>query len=400
LLSRHGVKVLLCHNFYRQRGGEDESVEDEAKILERHGHEVLRYTRESAEAGSLGLWNLARVSVWNRRTYDDVRALIARERPDVIHCTNIVPLISPSVYDAADAEGVAIVQALRNYRYICPGALLLRDGRVCEACVHKTVPWPAIMHGCYQDSRLFTAGLTATFMLNRARHGWTGKIDMYFAPSDFTRRKYMEAGLPAERIAIKPNWIDPDPGPGTGSAGYAVFVGRLSPEKGVDTLLDAWRLLTDDLRLVIVGDGPLAGHVAEAAAADSRIEWIGLQPKAEVLRRVGDAVCLVMPSLTYETFGRTIVEAFSRGTPAVVSGTGAMAELVDSGVTGYHARPGDPRDLADAVARMFARTPDERARMREAARQQYLQKFTGGLTHGRLMDIYGRAREFRRARAA
>ena len=394
------MKVLLCHNFYRHRGGEDDSVDDEAHILETHGHEVVRYSRHSSELEAVSSWQLARASLWSRQTYDEVRELIARERPDVVHCTNIVPLISPSVYDAAHDEGIAIVQAVRNYRFMCPGGLLLRDGHVCEACLRKTVAWPAVVHGCYQNSRLYSAGITATLAMHRARNGWTGKIDMYFAPSDFTRRKYIEAGLPPERIAVNPNWMHPDPGPGTGSGGYVVFVGRLSHEKGIDTLLSAWAQLRDRVELHLVGDGPLADTVKRAAATDPRIIWRGHQPKPEVLRIVGDAACLVLPSITYETFGRTIVEAFSRGTPVVVSGTGAMAELVEPGRTGLHARAGDPVDLAGSIARVLLVSSAERSRMRAAARQEYVDKFTGGLIHERLLEIYARAREFRMARAA
>jgi glycosyltransferase involved in cell wall biosynthesis len=361
---------------------------------------VVRYSRRSAEITGISRWDLARDSIWSRRTYDEVRALIARERPDVLHSTNIIPLISPSVYDAGHAEGVAIVQALRNYRQICPGALLLRNGRVCEQCLHKTVAWPAVVHGCYQNSPIFSAAATASQALHRVRHGWNGRVDMYFAPSEFTRRKYIEAGLPADRIGVSPNWLHPDPGPGSGAGGYAVFVGRLSHEKGLDTLLSAWTRVQGDVRLVIVGDGPLAGTVTAAASVDSRIDWRGHQPKPEVLRIVGEATCLVMPSITYETFGRTIVEAFSRGTPAVVSGMGPMAELVQKGRTGFHIRVGDPENLAEQVQRIFQLGPAEQRRMREAARRDYLEQFTGAQTYAMLMQIYERAREFRRARAA
>jgi glycosyltransferase involved in cell wall biosynthesis len=398
LLDRRGVKVLLCHNFYQQRGGEDESVEDEAALLLSYGHEVVWYRRDGSELDRFNAFQLARASLWNRQTYDEVRALIARERPDVVHCTNTVPLISPSVYDAAHDEGTAVVQGLRNYRFVCPGGLLLRNGRVCESCLDKRVAWPAVVHGCYRDSRVFSAGMAATLAIHRARNGWTRNIDMYFAPSEFTRSKYVQAGLPADRIGVSPHWIHPDPGAGTGEGGFVVFVGRLSKEKGIETLLEAWKQVRSDARLRIVGDGPLAGAVTAAAAADPRIEWVGRQTHAEVLEIVGEALCLVLPSITYETFGRTIGEAFSRGTPVVVSGSGAMAELVDDGRTGYHAAPGDARDLTQKIGRMLGQPPDARARMRDAARQEYLRRFTAAPNYDRLIEIYERARDFRRAR--
>lgn len=394
------MKVLLCHNFYQQAGGEDESFADEARVLESHGHEVLRYTRESAAIGGMRPWTVARAAVWNRDTYAEVRELIARERPDVVHCTNIFPLISPAVYGAAHHERVAVVQALRNYRFICPGALLFRDGGVCEACLHKRVAWPAVVHGCYRDSRLFSAALMTILAVHRARDGWAGNIDMYFAPSHFTRRKYVEAGLPADRIAVSPNFVHPDPGLGGGSGDYAVFVGRLSHEKGLETLLAAWRHASPHARLLIVGDGPEAEKVKEAVARGPRVEWLGRQPSPEVLRLIGEAACLIMPSVTYETFGRTIVEAFSRGTPVVVSGIGAMAELVEDGRTGFHARAGDAADLADKIGRILSLSAHDRQRMRDAARQEYLQKYTAGSSYERLMGVYAQAREFRRARTS
>jgi len=392
------VKVLLCHNYYQQPGGEDESFADEGRILEGRGHEVLRYTRHNAAIEGLGRWELAKSSVWNRQTYEELRELIARERPDVVHCTNIFPLISPAVYDAADQAGVAVVQALRNYRLMCPNALFFRDGRVCEDCLGKPIPWPAVAHTCYQHSRVVSAGTVAMLTMHRARRVWTRKVDLYFAPSEFTRRKYVEAGLPADRIAVKPNCVDPDPGPGEGKGGYVVFVGRLSREKGVETLLEAWEKLSLDAGLRVVGDGPLADDVMRAAARDRRIEWLGRQPMREVLRIVGDAACLVMPSLWYETFGRAIVEAFSRGTPVVVSGLGAMAELVDDGRTGFHARPGDAADLAAKLERILV-DGEARARMRVAAREEYLRKFTADPNHDRLMEIYELARKLRRERS-
>lgn len=393
------MKILLCHNFYQQQGGEDESFADEGRILESHGHDVLRYTRHNAAIEGLDRWQLARSSLWNRQTYDDLRSLIARERPDVMHCTNIFPLISPAAYDAADEAGVPVVQALRNYRLLCPNALFFREGRVCEDCLGKTVPWPGIAHACYQHSRLVSSGTVAMLTVHRARRVWTRKVDLYFAPSEFTRQKYVEGGFPAERIAVKPNCVDPDPGPGEGSGGHVVFVGRLSREKGVETLLAAWQRMSSDVRLRIVGDGPLADDVLRAATRDPRIEWMRRQPMREVLRVVGDAACLVMPSLWYETFGRAIVEAFSRGTPVIVSGLGAMAELVEDGVTGYHARPGDPDDLAAKVERMLSQ-PVERQRMRKAAREEYLRKFTAAPNHDRLMEIYDHARALRQACSA
>jgi len=384
------MKILLCHNHYRQPGGEDQSFAAEARLLESHGHDLLRFTLSNDTIQRMSYWDVSRCTVWNRQVYRRLRALIRRERPQVMHCTNTFPLISPAAYYAARAEGVAVVQSLRNYRLLCPNALFLRSGRICEDCLGKAVAWPGVLHGCYRQNRPATAVVAAMLAIHRAMKTWTRTVSLYFTPTEFARQKCIEGGLPAEQIAVKPNFVHPDPTPGAGRGGYAVFVGRLSGEKGIDTLLAAWSRLPEAVGLKIVGDGPLANRVRRAAADDARIEWLGRRPPAEVLSIVGDALCLVMPSVWYETFGRTIIEAFAKGTPVVASRLGAMAELVDHGRTGLHVEPGDPGELALKVRQLLA-SPLERAAMGAAARQEYERKFTAEPNYHMLMTIYEQA---------
>ncbi len=384
------MKILLCHNYYQQRGGEDECFEEEARLLEARGHAVVRFTRHNGAVDAMGRGEVARKTLWNGESYASLKGLIRRERPAVLHCVNTFPLISPSAYYAARAEGVAVVQELHNYRLLCPNALLLRDGKVCEDCVGKGVPWPAVAHGCYRGSRAASAVVAGLLTAHRALRTWTRAVDVYTAPTEFTRRKLIAGGLPAGRIVVRPNCVDPDPGPGTGRGGHVVFAGRLSPEKGVDTLLAAWQRLPSPVRLKVFGDGPMADAVRLAAARDARIEWLGRRPLPEVLDAVGEAACLVLPSVTYETFGRTIVEGFAKGTPAVVSDRGAMAELVDPGRTGLRFRPGDADDLARSVRELLA-DPAALAAMRRAARAEYESKYTAESNYRALMDVYERA---------
>ena len=225
---------------------------------------------------------------------------------------------------------------------------------------------------------------------HRALRTWDRAVDLYFTPSEFARRKFIQAGMAGDRIAVKPNFVAPDPGPGTGQGGYAVFVGRLSSEKGVDTLMEAWARLRGPIRLKVVGDGPLGATVRAACGHDARIEWLGRRSPEEVLSIIGEAACLVMPSTWYETFGRTVIEAFSRGTPVVASRLGALAELVDDGQTGLLFAPGDSADLAGKVARLLA-DPARLERMREAARREYEQKYTAEINYHVLLVLYGRA---------
>jgi glycosyltransferase involved in cell wall biosynthesis len=384
------MKVLLCHNHYQLPGGEDECFRDEGRLLEAMGHEVIRFVRHNDEIDGMGRLEVARKTLWNQDTYERLRTLMKRERPAVMHCTNTFPLISPAAYYAARAENVAVVQALHNYRLLCPAALFLRDGRACEDCLGKSVPWPAVRHGCYRGSRAASLVVTALIATHRATRTWTRMVDAFYTPSRFTRGKYVEGGFPKDRIAVVPSFVDPDPGPGEGRGGYAAFVGRLTPEKGVATLLEAWSRLKAPASLKIIGDGPLGEEVKRSAESDPRIEWLGRRPRGEVLAALADAACLVAPSLTYETFGRTIIEAFAGGTPAVVADQGAMAELVDPGRTGLRFRPGDAADLAAKLEGLFARR-DELAAMRPAARREYETGFTASAVMPRLLDVYDRA---------
>ncbi len=385
------MKILLCHNHYQQPGGEDQSFAAEAWLLQSQGHEVLRYELHNDAIHDMKSWEVARRTIWNGDSYRELRALIRQERPQIMHCTNTFPLISPAAYYAARREGVAVVQSLRNYRLLCPNAYFLREGGVCEACLNKTFAWPGVQHGCYRESRAATAVVAAMQTVHRLAGTWRRAVDLYFTPSEFTRQKYLAAGFAPERIAVKPNFVHPAPTPGSGAGGYAVFVGRLSPEKGIDALLAAWQQVGARLPLKIVGDGPLAPQVQSAAAASPGLEYLGRRTPAEVLEIVGHAACLVMPSLWYETFGRTIVEAFAKGTPALVSRLGAMAELVDPGRTGLHLEPGDPLDLAAKVD-LFLQMPDPlRRAMRVAARQEFEQRYTATANYDMLLALYRKA---------
>jgi glycosyltransferase involved in cell wall biosynthesis len=224
---------------------------------------------------------------------------------------------------------------------------------------------------------------------HRAIGTWNRSVDAYIALSEFSRRKFVEAGLPESRITVKPNFLLPDPGVGTGAGGYAVFVGRLSAEKGIDTLLEAWRQLEGILPLKIVGDGPLSGMAKDASATSETIEWLGALPPESVHSVIGEAKALVLPSRCYETFGRVIIEAFAKGTPAIVSKFGSMAELVEDGHTGLHFKAGDATDLA-VKARQLVSAPFKLAQMRHAARRTFEQKFTAGSNYDALMAIYAR----------
>ena len=343
------MKILQCHNFYQQPGGEDQVFHDEAHLLRSHGHEVIQFTRHNDAIRDMPSWQLAVRTVWNRQTLAELGETIRRERPALVHFTNTFPLLSPSAYFAARREGVKVVQSLHNYRLLCPNALFLRDGKACEACLGKLLAWPSVRHACYRNDRKATAAVAGMLAFHRALGTWNRAVDLYLALTEFGKRKFIQGGLPADKIAVKPNFAPSDPGPGKGIGGYAIFVGRLSAEKGIETLLASWTKSPPDLPLMIVGEGPLADRVREAMAVNPRIQWLGQQPSQHVIELIGAAMMLVLPSITYEGFPKTIVEAFSRGTPVVASNFGAMSELVDPNRTGLLFAPGDSKALSESV---------------------------------------------------
>jgi len=381
------MKLLLCHNYYQKPGGEDQVFAAEGRLLRSRGHHVVEYTKHNDAIKRMGRWEAAKKTVWNGKVYGELRELIRSERPDILHATNIFPLISPAAYAAARDEGVPVVQSLHNYRLICPKALLMRDGRACESCLGKRFAWPAVVHACYRGSRTATAVVATMLAVHRRRGTWTQSVDRYIALTEFARKKLIEAGLPAKTITVKPNFLPEDPGPGEGFGGYAIYVGRLSAEKGVDVLLDAWSQMQGDIPLRIVGDGPLAETVRSAAADDSRIRWLGQEPHDEVLDLIGDARFLVFPSTCFETFGLSTVEAFAKGTPVVASRLGAMQELVSNGHTGLHFRPGDADDLAAKVNRLW-NDGGVLGRMRLHARDEFEAKYTADANYEMLLSIY------------
>ncbi len=382
------MRLLLAHNYYQLRGGEAEIFETEAGLLQSHGHRVIRYTVHNDAIDDMGRLEAARATLWNRQVYDALRRLLRAERPDVAHFHNTFPLISPAAYYAARAENVPVVQTIHNYRLLCPKAQFFREGRVCEDCLGRSVALPGIVHGCYRDSRAASAVVAAMLALHRARRTWSKMVDVYvLAMTEFAREKFVEGGFPAEKLVVKPNFVYPDPGTGTGRGGYALFVGRLSEEKGIRTMLAAWERLDGQIPLHVVGDGPLAATVEAAAGRRAEITWLGRQPSEEVYRQMGEAACLIFPSVWYEGLPRTIVESFARGTPVIASNLGAMSSLIDPDRTGLHFEAGNAEDLAARV-RWWLAHPEAHGAMREAARAAYEHHFTAEANYRQLMQIY------------
>jgi glycosyltransferase involved in cell wall biosynthesis len=293
----------------------------------------------------------------------------------VVHIHNFFPRISPSIYYACRREGVPVVQTLHNYRLLCAGAELYRDGKVCEECLDHGV-LRGVRYGCYQGSKLGTAVLTLMVDVHRRAHTWSNMVDCYIALTEFSRSKLISGGLPADRIRVKPNFVLPDPGPKTGRGDYALFVGRLVKSKGVPALLEAWKELSA-IPLHIVGDGPCREQIETEQKAGTlpSVTYRGRLPRAETLAAMKNARFLVFPSEWYEGFPVTIAEAFACGVPVVGSRLGAMQEIIADGVTGLHFQAGDLQDMRRKMQWAWEH-PAEIQEMGRRARQEFEQKYT------------------------
>jgi glycosyltransferase involved in cell wall biosynthesis len=392
------MKLLLLHNYYQQPGGEDVVFEGEGKLLEEHGHIVLRYTVHNETVRLVPQLTLARNTIWNPVVYREVQGLLSRERPDIMHVHNTFPVLSPAVYYAARAAAVPVVQTLHNYRLLCPAATFYRAGQVCEDCLHARAPTASIQHRCYRGSRPASAAVAAMLTVHRALGTWTGAVDLFIALSDFARDKLTEGGLPATKIIVKPNFTA-DPGIPAARGEYALFVGRLADEKGIHTLLKAWETLGAVLPLKVIGDGPRAEAVEIASRTRAGLEWLGRQTSADVVAAMAGARFLVFPSVWYEAFPLTIIEAYAVGVPVIASALGTMTSLVKHRHTGLHFRPGDAADLIDQV-RWAMSHPDAMAAMGRQARREYEAHYTPERNHELLMGAYELARRFRRQSSA
>ena len=249
------MRILLCHNRYQHAGGEDRVFEDEGALLEKHGHQVFRFTISNDSIVNLNRVELVTKTFWNKAIASELKEIISRDRPGIVHFTNTFPLISPAAYSVAKDHAVGVIQSIHNYRMLCPKAQFVRNGQVCEKCLGKRFAWPAIYHACYRESRQATAVVAAMTSFHRARNTWNRFVDRFIAPTQFVKDKHVEGGFDATQIDVKPNFVFPDPGSVQGEGDYVVFAGRLSAEKGVDTLLESWCSVENSGRWPAQGNG-------------------------------------------------------------------------------------------------------------------------------------------------
>lgn len=394
------MKVLLAHNFYQSSSpsGEDVVYRNEAELLKSRAVEVVSYERHNDDiSGTFGKIEATFSMVWSKKTYHEVTALINKEKPDLAHFHNIWYLISPSAYYACRDAGVPVVQTLHNFRIFCANGLLLRDGKVCNDCLGRP-PWRGVLHGCFRGSRFSSLPVAITEAFHQFRRTWTDRVDAYIALTDFGRNKLIECGLPGEKIFVKPNFLQEPANSINTSRDYAVFIGRLSQEKGVDVLIDSLKSLESSnprslkpFSLKVIGDGPLR-HCLEEKVRDQglkqTVDFLGKRPHVECMQLLREARFLIVPSICYENFPLTIVEAFACGKPVLASSHGAMGAIVEHEKTGLLFPAGDSRKLAETLSIMMS-DADLCVRMGRNARLEYENRYTAQYNFEHLMKIYG-----------
>jgi glycosyltransferase involved in cell wall biosynthesis len=390
------MKILLVHNFYQSSSpsGEDAVFRNEVELLKKNGIDVITYEKHNDEIKDYGLWgkvHLAFQNIWSQKTYQDIKDLIKKEKPDIAHFHNIWYLISPSAYSAYKHAGVPVVQTLHNFRMFCVNGLLLRDEKVCEECIGH-LPWRGVKYGCYSNSRLYSLPIALTEGIHSIAGTWKDNIDAYIALTEFGKKKFVQCGLPEEKIFVKPNFLSDPPEPSFTHRDYIIYLGRLSREKGLSILIDSAKTLDSSavpLKFKIVGDGPIMKEMKDKVKAEkiSGIEFTGRKRFHECMDLLKDARFMIMPAVCYENFPMAIREAFACGKPVIASNLGAMAELVDEGKTGLLFEPGNSEDLAAKISWML-KNEDACIAMGKNARKEFEEKYTAEKNFQILMGIY------------
>jgi glycosyltransferase involved in cell wall biosynthesis len=382
------MKVLVVHNRYQQRGGEDAVVDAETRLLAANGVEVQRFdadndaiqsvvTKIQVSLGQFGLPTAAQARF---------RRALSAFRPSVVHVHNWFPTLSPSLFNICYRENVPVVHTLHNYRLLCVNATLFRDGHVCEDCVGTTLRTPGVLHSCYRGSTAGSAVATGGMLTHWSLGTWNRSIDRFVALTEFARQKLIEGGLPSDKVIVKPNFVDPDPGPGEGRGGYFLFVGRLTEEKGIRVLLDCWKDGQDLPTLKIAGTGPLENEVRAAVGTMPNVEWLGARSSEEVLGLMADASALLCPSQWYEGMPRVVIESLAVGTPIIASSIGCYPEMIVDGETGALFHTGDAVALRSRLRDLLQ--GNSLTSMRTNARRCFQSNYTGDKNLSLLLNVY------------
>ncbi len=379
------MKILICHNRYKVRGGEDVVVDQEIELLKKNGVDVFEHIIDNDQIHGVKTVSTAFNTPYSFPSKRAIQSKIREVKPDIVHVHNFFPRLSPSIFFAAKRENVPTILTVHNYRLICANGLFLRDGAPCELCLHGS-SIHGLRYQCYRNSIFATAPVTAMIATHRMLGTWKNQIDRFIVPTQFGRKKFQEFGIPQSKLAVRPNFVEDFAGSVSrgGEKPYALYLGRLSSEKGVLTLLKAWTGL--DFKLKIAGRGELETAVREKQGKN--IEYLGALPRGEAIKILAGASLLVFPSECYEgAFPLSLIEALSAGTPIAASNLGTIPEFLTNGVSASLFNPSDPTDLRNAVKSLLS-DDTRRTTFRNAGRAIYEKNFTPEIAFARQKAIY------------
>jgi glycosyltransferase involved in cell wall biosynthesis len=382
------MRILLIHNKYQQAGGENVVFEAECELLEKNSHRVEKVLFDNHIIQSdLDRFLAGVKSLYNFESANMLETAIRKFNPDVIHVHNIFPIASPAVFYIAEKHAIPIVATLHNYRLICPSATLFHNGKIYEKSIHSTFPLDAIYEGVYRNSKIETACAVLMTGIHKLLGTWKNKVDRYIVLTEFAKNKFLNSslGVPAEKMVVKPNFIT-DPGTGYYSReDFFLFIGRLTEEKGIKTILECAKKSKKNIK--IIGDGPLREEVQKQASLHSNIQYLGFQDKETILDILKRAKALLFASLWYEGFPMTILEAFASGTPVICSKLGGPGEIVENNISGLHFTPGDAEDLAQKML-LLSQDKVLVSSLGKGARQAFLEKYSEESNYQTLLNLY------------
>lgn len=381
------MKILVVHNRYQEAGGEDSVFRNEVSALKRAGHLVTEYVQDNK---TILDWKnkcyVALNSIFSIKQFNTFKFLLESEQPDVVHVHNYFPIISPSIFYACSKKRIPVVHTLHNFRSICPTAYLSYDNTIIETSIKRS-SWWCVRKKVYRDSYIGTFFLTLMVEIHKHIGTWNKVVDAFIVLTEFNRKKFIEAGFPAGKLFLKPNFaIKPKAllsSPYKSKKPFAVFVGRLSNEKGIDFLLNSWQFI--DYKLIIVGE--TKGHEALIASSPENVTFLGNQTKEEVINTMCSARCLIMASNWYECFPMVLAEAFSVSLPAVVPDLGSMSSIVKDGANGLCYKPNNSNSLKIKLSQIFE---DQKLyeKLRHGSRASYESDLNEVENIKRLVSIY------------
>ena len=374
-------RILFVHNSYQHKGGEDSVVDDEINLLRENGHDVFEYRVSNDKIKSMNKLDLLKTTIWSKYSTQDIKKITDKFSPDICHIHNTFPLISPSIYWELNKKNIPIVQTLHNFRLACPQAMFLRDGKICESCLGK-IPLQGIVHGCYRDSIAQTAVLSSMLVTHRILGTWKNKVTYYIALNEFCKEKFISAGIPSEKIKIKPNFVIKTNQEQHVREDYFLYIGRLSKEKGISTLLEAFKNLPNK-KLLVAGDGPeksiLMGH--------DNINCIGHVGKEQIIELLLKAKAIIIPSIWYENFPKIVVEAMAYGAPIIASNIGSLATIIEDNFNGLLFDPNNAESLTKKIS-FIEENENARLKIGKNALDTYEKLYSKQKNYSMLIDIY------------